>query len=145
MVTVWSILFVLAFVGVLGGTAGFVEWFVRSTYFIAFDGRNVAIYEGRPGGFLWFQPHVVEVTSLTRDKVFSPYVPLVEKGMIETSYGKARKVASKLGDANAFLSLPAVAAAAVPATSATTLSGTAGSVSTAATTAVASGASRGTG
>lgn len=110
MVTLWSVLFVLVFVGILGGTAGFVEWYVRATYFLAFDGSHVAIYEGRPGGFLWFKPHVVEVTSLTRAKVFAPYVPLLEHDMVETSYDRARAVAGRLGDANAFLALPTATA-----------------------------------
>ena len=125
MVTLWSVLFVVAFVAVLGGTAGFVEWYVRATYYLGFSGDHVAIFEGRPGGFLWFKPRVVETTQLTRAKVFAPYVPLLEHDMVETSYARARQVASKLGDANAFLALP---------TAATTASST---VSTTATTAVA--------
>jgi serine/threonine protein phosphatase PrpC len=110
VVTLWSVLFVLAFVAVIGATVGFVEWFVRATYFLAFDGNQVAIYEGRPGGFLWFKPHVVERTSLTRAKVLSPYVPLLRQGMIETSFAAARALAQRLGAATGFLGLPNVGA-----------------------------------
>ena len=122
VVTVWSALFVLAFVGVLGGTAGFVEWYVRATYFLSFSGDHVAIFEGRPGGFLWFKPHVVEVTTLTRAQVFSPYVPMLEQDMVETSLSRARQVASRLGDANAFLALPS----APPASATSSATGTSG-------------------
>ena len=129
VVTVWSALFVLAFVGVLGGAAGFVEWYVRATYFLSFSGDHVAIFEGRPGGFLWFKPHVVEVTTLTRAQVFSPYVPMLGQDMVETSLSRARQVASRLGDANAFLALPSTP----PASATSSATGTSGGRSGAST------------
>ncbi len=120
IVTPWSVLFVLAFVGVLGGIAGFVGWYVRATYFVGFSGDQVVIYEGRPGGYLWFKPTVVERTSLTRAKVFPPYVPLIQAGMVEASYADAKHVVSNLTNANAFLALPTANTTAAANTTTTT-------------------------
>ena len=47
-------LFVL--VARVGGAAGFTYWFNQATYYVSTNGSKVAIYEGRPGGFLWFHP-----------------------------------------------------------------------------------------
>lgn len=110
----------LAFVGVLGGIAGFVGWYVRATYFVGFSGDQVVIYEGRPGGYLWFKPTVVERTSLTRAKVFPPYVPLIQAGMVEASYADAKHVVSNLTNANAFLALPTANTTAAANTTTTT-------------------------
>jgi protein phosphatase len=89
IVTPWSVLFVLAFVGVLGGAAGFVAWFVKASYFLAFDHNKVAIFEGRPGGFLWFKPTLVEETSLSKSAVYPPSLPFLRAGLLEPSLSAA--------------------------------------------------------
>ena len=38
------------------GTVAAIGWYARSTYYVGFDGDQVAIYKGRPGGVLWFEP-----------------------------------------------------------------------------------------
>jgi protein phosphatase len=89
IVTPWSVLFVLAFVGLLAGAAGFVAWFVKASYFLAFDHNKVAIFEGRPGGFLWFKPTLVEETSLLRSAVYPPSLPFLQAGLLEPSLSAA--------------------------------------------------------
>ena len=89
VVTPWSVLFVLAFVGLLAGAAGFVAWFVKASYFLAFDHNRVAIFEGRPGGFLWFKPTLVEETSLLRSTVYPPSLPFLQAGLLEPSLSAA--------------------------------------------------------
>jgi len=96
MVTPWTVLFVLALVGVLGGAAGFVEWFVKASYFVGFEGNKVAIFQGRPGGFLWFKPIVVETTSLTRSSVYPPSLPFLKAGLLEPSLSAAVGAVSSL-------------------------------------------------
>lgn len=52
----WAILPVLL---VLGGTFAALSWYAHSQYFVGFDGKNVAVYRGVPGGFLMWDPEVV--------------------------------------------------------------------------------------
>ncbi len=60
----WRVLaFVLAVGLVLGAAAGAIGWFARNTYFLGFNGDEVAVFRGRPGGLLWFDPEVVETCS----------------------------------------------------------------------------------
>jgi protein phosphatase len=47
-------------VAVLGVAVWAVAWYARSAYFVGLDGDQVAIFRGRPGGLLWFDPTLVE-------------------------------------------------------------------------------------
>jgi protein phosphatase len=103
-----AVVFVLLFVGVLGGAAGAVGWYVRASYFVGVDNGYVAIYEGRPGGFLWFKPTVLDKTSLSVSKVFAQDVPALQSGMLERSYAASQKVVSSLTTEHKNLALPSV-------------------------------------
>ena len=46
-----------------------IGWYARNSYFVAFDHGNVVVYQGRPGGVLFWDPTVVERTSLTRGRL----------------------------------------------------------------------------
>jgi protein phosphatase len=98
--------FVLLLVGVLGGAAGFVGWFVKASYYVGIVDGRVAILEGRPGGFLWFKPIVVERTTLAESDVFAPTRPYLEAGMEEPTLATARRVLGQLLDGSAYLALP---------------------------------------
>ncbi|MFM7617419.1 MAG: Stp1/IreP family PP2C-type Ser/Thr phosphatase [Actinomycetes bacterium] len=52
----WAILPVVL---VLGGTFLALNWYARSQYYVGFDGKQVAVYRGVPGGFLLWDPEVV--------------------------------------------------------------------------------------
>jgi protein phosphatase len=57
----WRVgVFVVAFVGVLGVAVWAVAWYARDAYFVGLDADQVAIFRGRPGGLLWFDPTLVE-------------------------------------------------------------------------------------
>ncbi len=47
---------VLIFVGVFVGAYFIVHWYAYSTYYLGNDAGYVAIYQGQPGGVLWFKP-----------------------------------------------------------------------------------------
>ena len=132
IVTPWSVLYVLLFVGTLGGIAGFTVWYVDATYFVGLHDGRVAIFQGRPGGFLWFKPKLVEVTGTPPSKVFPPYRTLLRSGMIETSYSDAQRVAKNLTNVNSFLALPGsnTSAAAAGTSGTSGLSGTSGTATT---------------
>jgi protein phosphatase len=46
----------LIFVGVFVGAYFIVHWYAYSTYYLGNDAGDVAIYQGQPGGVLWFKP-----------------------------------------------------------------------------------------
>jgi protein phosphatase len=105
MITVRSVAFVVVLICVLGGVAGFVGWFVRASYFVGLRGNHVVIYEGRPGGLLWFKPTVVSDTNVTKSQVFKPDIPLLQAGMLESSYARAQQVVKQLTTEQKFLGL----------------------------------------
>lgn len=61
--------FAVVALAILGLGAVAMVWYARSSYFVGLDGDQVAIYKGRPGGLLWFDPTVEQVTDLTVDQV----------------------------------------------------------------------------
>jgi len=57
----WRVfVFVFAVLGVLGAGVWAVAWYARGAYFVGLDNEQVAIFRGRPGGLLWFDPTLVE-------------------------------------------------------------------------------------
>ena len=54
------VVFLIAVVAVLGAAVWAVAWYARGAYYVGLDGEQVAIFRGRPGGLLWFDPTLVE-------------------------------------------------------------------------------------
>jgi serine/threonine protein phosphatase PrpC len=115
LVTVRVALFIIALVAILGGIAGFTLWFNRGTYFVGVDDGRVAIFEGRPGGFLWFKPTLVRETSLPIGNVLEANVSLLKAGVLESSYSAAEHVVDNLTNEDSALGLP------TPSTTSTTV------------------------
>jgi PPM family protein phosphatase len=120
IVTVRLALFVIALVAILGGIVGFTWWFVRGTYYVGVDNGHVAIFEGRPGGFLWFKPTVVRDTSLSVGSVLEANVSLLQAGVLESSYSAAEHVVDDLTNEDGALGLPAVSTTTTTVVAATT-------------------------
>jgi protein phosphatase len=94
--TIRVALFVLVFVAVLGGASGLVLWFNDASFFVGLDRGYVAIFQGRPGGLLWFQPSVVERTTLKPSELLASNVVYLQQGMEESSYQAARDLVRNL-------------------------------------------------
>ncbi|HJV09458.1 MAG TPA: hypothetical protein VJ653_07240, partial [Acidimicrobiales bacterium] len=57
----WRVfVFLVAVLAVLGAAVYSVAWYARGAYFVGLDNEQVAIFRGRPGGLLWFDPTLVE-------------------------------------------------------------------------------------
>jgi protein phosphatase len=85
-VAVFGGLFVLAIV-----IAVFAVGFsARNTFYVGFEGDAVTIYRGRPGGVLWIDPTVEEVTDVSRDELPTRLVRELEGGKDEDSLDSAR-------------------------------------------------------
>ncbi len=88
----WRVLlFVLLVVALVGGVIATIQWYGTSAYFVGFDGDQVAIYKGRPGGVLWIDPDLVAVTDLDRDEVPDARVADIDAGVEQGSLADARR------------------------------------------------------
>ncbi len=101
------VVFAILFVSVFAGAAGAVYWYLHSSYYVGIDNGYVAIFQGRPGGFLSVKPTLYKKTGLPVNKVFLPEVPALKNGMLEPSLAKAETVVRDLGNAQSYLRLPA--------------------------------------
>ncbi len=95
----WRVaVFALLLVGVVLGTVAAIGWYARGTFYVGFAGDQVAIYEGRPGGVLWFEPTLRERKPLTRSQVPAAFLPDVEKGKEVDSKAEADRYVTNLRD-----------------------------------------------
>ena len=96
VVTPRVVLFFLLVVALLGLAYGGTAWYARSSYFVGVHRGRLTIYQGRPGGVLWWNPTVTEVTGVTSGQVESLYLPGLRKGVQESSLGAARAYVANL-------------------------------------------------
>src|SRR5215213_5674339 len=54
------VIFLFMVLAVLGFAVWAVAWYARGAYYVGIDNEQVAIFRGRPGGLLWFDPTLVE-------------------------------------------------------------------------------------
>ena len=90
------VLFLTVFVGVLGAGAAAVAWYAKGAYFVGLDGEQVAVYKGRPGGFLWYEPELVERKSLTVEDILPAKVDDLRAGKEEASKADADRYVNNL-------------------------------------------------
>lgn len=95
IVTVRVFLFLVLLVGLIGGIVAVVIWFQQSSFFVGLDGDRVSIFQGRPGGLLWFKPSLLETSSITTHQLLPNSAAEVRQGIEESSYGAAKQ---ELGD-----------------------------------------------
>jgi hypothetical protein len=104
----WRVLlFVLLVVALVGGVVATIQWYGTSTYFVGFDGDQVAIFKGRPGGVLWIDPELVDVTRLARDEVPDARVADIEGGVEQGSLADARRYVANVTEQAEELAPPA--------------------------------------
>jgi protein phosphatase len=92
-----TIAFLVLLAAILGGTVLAVGWYARGAYFVKFDGDQVAIYKGRPGGILWFKPTLAErKTSPTRAEILPVNYADLEQGKEVASKAEADRYVTRL-------------------------------------------------
>jgi hypothetical protein len=85
IVTVRVALFVVLLAGLLAGTVGTVIWFDQSSYYVGLNGDAVAIYQGRPGGILWFKPQLIETSEIHTNELLTSSIATLRGGLTESS------------------------------------------------------------
>ncbi|HET9061035.1 MAG TPA: Stp1/IreP family PP2C-type Ser/Thr phosphatase [Acidimicrobiales bacterium] len=93
----WRVgLFVLSVLVVIAAAVGGLAWYARSTYYVQLDRGHITIFQGRPGGVLWFSPTVVQRTKYTRTAVQSRWWGDLSSGVMEASVPAAHQYIKRL-------------------------------------------------
>jgi len=96
--TARSAAFVVAVLALVAA-GGFLAYrYATDTYHVALDDEEVAVYQGRPGGFLWWEPELVERTGIELDDVPASVVDDLEAGVSQPSLARARRYVANLED-----------------------------------------------
>lgn len=96
LVTVRSVLFFILVLLLVGGTAWVVNAYANHAYYVGTANKRVAIYHGRPGGVLWYQPSLVETTSLPLSQLNGTQYFDVSHDVLEPSLQAARAYVTNL-------------------------------------------------
>jgi protein phosphatase len=93
----WRVfVFILAVVVVIAAALAAVGWYARHTYFVGLDHGQVAIFKGRPGGLLWFNPTLDRRTSMAESEVPAARLPDVKAGQEEATRAEAQRYVNAL-------------------------------------------------
>ena len=93
----WRVLaFLVLVVAVFSAVVVSVAWYARSAYFVGVDGDRVAIFRGRPGGLLWFDPTLQERKPLTLDDVLPVHHSELRAGKEQPSKAAADRYVNRL-------------------------------------------------
>ena len=93
----WRVIaFAAALLAVLLVVVGAVGWYARKTYYVGLSGTHVAIFKGRPGGLLWFEPSVEQRQDLRVDDVLPARRPDLKAGHSEPSLASAQRYVTHL-------------------------------------------------
>jgi protein phosphatase len=113
-------LFTLLVLALVGGVVATIQWYGTSAYFVGFDGDQVAIFRGRPGGLLWIDPELVSTTDLDRDRVPVARMDDIEQGIEQASLADARRYVDNVTEQADELDPPTTTSTTTSTTSTTT-------------------------
>jgi PPM family protein phosphatase len=89
----------VAVLAVFAVAAGAVVWYGRSGYFIDVDDRGeIAVFQGRPGGLLWFDPTLVESTGVELDELTPVLRDAIEARPEFASFDEASRYLANLAE-----------------------------------------------
>ncbi len=91
IVTFRVFLFLVLLAALVGGVIGVTIWFQRSSFFVGLAGDRVSIFQGRPGGLIWFKPQLLQTSSLTTKDLLPNSVYELRQGVAESSYAAAKQ------------------------------------------------------
>jgi protein phosphatase len=93
----WRVVaFVIVLLAVVGVGVVAVGWYARNTYYVGLDGDRIAIFKGRPGGLLWFEPTLQERKPLTTRDVLAVRLPDLRAGQEEPTKAAADRYVNNL-------------------------------------------------
>ena len=79
------VLFFLLILAVPAGAIAVVRWYALDNWYVAVDHGSLAVYQGRPGGFLGFEPKLLDLTKVTTAEVLAYRLPALRHTVDEPS------------------------------------------------------------
>jgi hypothetical protein len=121
------VLFWSALVGIVLAVLVVFAAYGRTGYFVGFQGDDVVVLKGRPGGVLWFNPTVEARTTLTRSDLSDELALEIAGEPTFSESSAAQTYVNGIRDEvqpNPTTTLPAIVTTTVPSTSTSTTSST---------------------
>jgi serine/threonine protein phosphatase PrpC len=84
-ITVRVVLFFLLILAVPTGAIAVVRWYSMDNWYVAVDHGHLAVYQGRQGGFLGFEPKLLDLTGVTTAEVLQFRLPVLRATVDEPS------------------------------------------------------------
>jgi protein phosphatase len=91
LITGRLVVFFLAVAAVLAGAWGLIRWYLDSSYFLAVQGSQIVVDQGKPGGFLWFDPKTVDQTGVNTKEIPANQL----QGLQDGSYSESSPAAAR--------------------------------------------------
>ena len=83
--TVRVVLFILLLLAVPAGAIAVVRWYALDNWYVAIDHGVLAVFQGRQGGFLGFEPKLLDLTKVTTSEVLPYRLPALRHTVDEPS------------------------------------------------------------
>ena len=96
--TLRVVVFLVAVMVVAAAMVGAVGFFARGGYYVGLENDRIAIFKGRPGGLLWFEPTVEERTEVGLGDVLPSRAADLRDGKEYSSLADARRYVQNLED-----------------------------------------------
>ncbi|HXQ18392.1 MAG TPA: Stp1/IreP family PP2C-type Ser/Thr phosphatase [Acidimicrobiales bacterium] len=97
-ITLRVVLFCLLTLAVPTAAYEVLHWYATDNWYVTVHDGHLAIYQGRPGGMLWFQPKLVQETAVATTQVLPDRLPDLRARVEETSLAGARRYVKNLAD-----------------------------------------------
>jgi len=88
--------FFLLMAAVLVGAYALLRWYANDDWYVTLDHNQVVIYQGHPGGLLWFKPKIVDQTGVTTNGVLFIRLNALQQNVEEPSLGAAKRYVENL-------------------------------------------------
>lgn len=100
-----AVVFVIALLVVIGGAIAAIGFYARGGYYVGIHDATVVIFQGRPGGLLWFDPTIEQRTTLSEAEVPPAFREDVRDGKEYGDLADARRYVRNLQEAAADMQL----------------------------------------
>lgn len=96
LITLRVMLFFLLLIALGALAFGGIAYYSRQSYFVGIQGKHLIIFQGRPGGVLWFHPTVAERSAVTTADILPVHLAELRAGKVEGSLEEARQFVANL-------------------------------------------------
>lgn len=96
LITFRLVLFVLLVLVVVAAAYFLMRWYAMDDWYVGVDHGHLAVYQGRPDGFLWFKSQLVDDTPVTTSEVPTFTIPQVRRDHQEPSLAAAKSYVTNL-------------------------------------------------